>query len=142
MTTTRTPDAIGSAPRDAASSGVLRGTIFPRWLEAGYASLDADGRILQINPALARFLGVAAADASGKLFWPMVGELVPEWQAPLTAFASTGGNFATLQLAMSEPEPRPWFALELMRQAHGCVVRINSALPPASELAEGPWDEN
>ena len=96
----------------------------------------------ELNDALANFLGMLPADATGKPFWPILGNRFPEWEPSLEAFSKSPGNFKRLQLSAAQLEAPPCFNLEMVRHPSGSVVRLNSALPPAPELAEGPWDES
>ena len=125
---------------DADSSSLLPGSF--RWLDAGLAALDPCGRIIELNESLAQFLGQLPADAPGQLFWPMLWDRFPGWRQPLDSLFQAPTFFTRRHLADGSGEPRAWFDLELVRHPAGCVVRISSALPPAVELAEGPWDES
>ena len=47
-----------------------------------------------------------------------------------------------LKLSSRDDRPAQWFLLEIVRGPESWFARLNSALPPLSELEEAAWDEH
>ena len=113
------------------------------WLEAGVASLDGDGGILDINAPLAGWLEHSAQLLQGRAFWPLLIEQCPAWTAALSPWPAGGETFSaiTLHRPASASTPGQWFRLELVRHAAGAAVRIQSLLPPRGALEAADWNQ-
>jgi signal transduction histidine kinase len=114
------------------------------WLEGGLALLAPSGRILEINEPFCGWLEKAPADLIGQSFWETLVALSAEWKAALGRMSRRENAFDRLELKLfsSDAQPAQWFLLEIVRGAESCFVRLNSALPPLTELEEAAWDEH
>jgi PAS domain S-box-containing protein len=114
------------------------------WLEGGIAILDTDGRIVEINEPLANWFEKSPADLVGHSLWETLGALSTQWQQPLAELNRGVAPFArlTLKYVPAESQASQWFTLEAARGPAACFIRLNSTLPPLSELEEAIWDEH
>jgi PAS domain S-box-containing protein len=114
------------------------------WLDSGMATLDSDGRVQDANEELAAWLEKSPAQLKGLSFWETIGSLVPEWKQSLSEIQNTNVPFGqkNLKLEANSSQAAQWFNLQFARGANGGFVRVNSILPPLSELEEGVWDEH
>ena len=108
------------------------------------AVLDASGRVLEANESLLNWLEKSAAELAGQPFWELLGAISKEWREPLERLNQSGAPFARLDLNFSAADTTSAqsFILETARHDGTCFVRLNSTLPPRTELAEGIWDEH
>ena len=53
------------------------------WLEAGMATIDSTGCVLEINEALANWLEKSPAELKGISFWETIAALIPQWKPQL-----------------------------------------------------------
>jgi PAS domain S-box-containing protein len=113
------------------------------WLEGGAAVLDHAGRVEDANEELSSWLELTPAQVVGLPFWEALGTAEPLWLEPLAKFRAADEQFARLSLPASGASAAShWFSLEIARSRSGSYVRLNSALPPLSELQEAAWDEH
>ena len=114
------------------------------WLEGGLALLSPSGRILEINEPFSSWLEKTPADLIGQSFWETLAALSPEWSQALDGMGRRDRGFDRLELQLSSSAglPAHWFLLEIVRGPESWFVRLNSALPPLSELEEAAWDEH
>jgi len=129
-------DAVAPPPLPAAA---------PRsWLEGGLALLAPSGRILEINEPFCGWVEKPAADLIGQCFWETLAALSAEWKAALGHMSCRESAFDRLELKWFSSDNRPvqWFLLEIVRGPESWFVRLNSALPPLTELEEAAWDEH
>ena len=114
------------------------------WLEGGLALLAPSGRILEINEPFYSWLEKKTADLIGQSFWETLAALSAEWRAALGRMGRREGAFDRLELKLFSSGDRPaqWFLLEIVRGPESWFVRLNSALPPLTELEEALWDEH
>ncbi len=119
-----------------------------RWLDTGYATLDSAGNILQLSRPLADWLELSAETLPGKPFWPLLLARFPAAADALREFSQAPAPFAQLSLSSAHAGGAPaeaaraWFQLERTLHPGGSVVRLNSVLPPARDLADAPWEEH
>jgi signal transduction histidine kinase len=106
------------------------------WLEGGLALIDTSHRILDLNEALALWLGKDRTQLTGanldELLQGRCSEIAPllAW-----AWAETAPLAEYPFLVESEPE-KHWLNLEVARNSGGWFVRLSSILPPWHELME------
>ena len=114
------------------------------WLEGGLALLTPSGRILEINEPFYNWLEKAPAELIGQSFWETLAALSAEWKAALARMGRRDSAFDRLELKLFSSDDRPaqWFLLEIVRGPGSWFVRLNSALPPLTELEEAVWDEH
>ncbi|HEX3799031.1 MAG TPA: ATP-binding protein [Verrucomicrobiae bacterium] len=113
------------------------------WLEGGLAILDAAGRVTEVNESLLNWLEQPSTALVGRSFWEILINVVPQWQEPLATITQGKSPFARLSLKLGgDAQSAQWFMLESARSADSSFVRLNSTLPPLSELEEAIWDEH
>ena len=108
------------------------------------AILDAAGLVVEVNDPLANWLEKKSPALVGRSFWEMLGALSSQWQEQLAEISKATAPFArlTLKFVPLESQSSQWFILETARHSGICVARLNSTLPPLSELEEAIWDEH
>ena len=108
------------------------------------AVTDGFGKITEVNDALQNWFEQPRAQLIGQRFWDILPALLPGCDAALTAIRESKSTFTRTQLKSTPPgsESSQWFILESARVRDGWCVRLNSALPPLSELEEAVWDEH
>jgi PAS domain S-box-containing protein len=113
------------------------------WLEGGMALLHPPGRIVEANEPLSNWLERPPEDLAGHSFWEILSGLCPEWSPALDRMLGRAGTFNSLELELPGSGDRrtQWFELEVARGAAGWFARLNSTLPPLTELGEAAWDE-
>jgi signal transduction histidine kinase len=119
--------------------------VAPRsWLEGGLALLTPSGRILEINEPFCSWLEKAPGDLIGQSFWAALSALSAEWSRALKRMGHRGSVIERVELKLLSSDNRPaqWFLLEIVRGPESWFARLNSALPPLSELEEAAWDEH
>ena len=150
MTTLTTAPKIAAAAAGSPADAAPALSFTRRWLDAGYATLDANDRVLAVNRALADWLERAPDALAGQAFWPLLAARFPASGNALHELAANPAPFSQLQLS---PDDSPaststgtgageWLHLELTRHPSGSSVRLNSSLPPTRALADAPWDEH
>ena len=114
------------------------------WLEGGMAVLTPQGLILDINEPFSVWLEKPVAELGGKMFWDILSALSLDWCQALERLAASNDTFDRLDLNLPEGDTHPgqWFVLEVARRPESWFVRMNSALPPLTELEEATWDEH
>jgi signal transduction histidine kinase len=114
------------------------------WLEGGMAVLDAAGCVLAVNEPLSRWLERKETELIGQNFWAGMGTISSQWKELLGPASQGASPFdrVNLKLACSDSQASQWFILETARHEGNCFVRLNSILPPLSELQEQAWDEH
>jgi signal transduction histidine kinase len=108
------------------------------------AVLDADGRVTGINDVLSKWLEQSPAGLAGSNFWEVLEKALPGCKETAAKAGLDSAPFARF-VVRSTPvstEQSLWFVMETARTAGGSFVRMNSALPPLTELEEGVWDEH
>jgi signal transduction histidine kinase len=113
------------------------------WLDGGLALLTSSGRILEINEPFCNWLEKPPAHLIGQSFWETLAALSPEWSHALDGLGRRDSPFDRLELKMcpGPGHPGQWFLLEIVRGPESWFARLNSALPPLTELEEAAWDE-
>ena len=137
--TNPSPETTATPP---ASTPAVALALHRRWLELGYATLDAAGRVLHANRALADWLEVPPDTLANIPFWPLLAARYPTAAEAIRDLSGSTAPFSQLQLAPGGETVRGWINLERVRHADGAFVRLNSVLPPARELADAPWEEH
>ena len=114
------------------------------WLEGGLALLTPSGRILEINEPFSSWLEKKPAELIGQSFWETLAALSAEWKPALDRMGRRESAFDRLELKLFSSGDRPaqWFQLEMARGPETWFARLNSALPPLTELEEAAWDEH
>jgi signal transduction histidine kinase len=114
------------------------------WLDSGMAILDTADGVEQVNESLSQWLELPRAQISGRNFWEIIEARAPQWRESLALARQNRDPFVRLNLKLSRNDPpeAQWFGLELARNSAGVFVRLNSILPPLSEMEEGAWDEH
>ena len=114
------------------------------WLEGGLALLNPSGRILEINEPFSSWLEKTRADLLGQSFWETLAALSAEWKPALDRMGRRDSAFDHLELRLFSSADRPaqWFQLDLARGPETWFARLDSALPPLTELEEAAWDEH
>src|SRR5581483_8283368 len=133
------------APAKPATPASLALSTPRSWLEGGMAILDSPGRILEVNESLAHWFERPGKELIGQRFWEILGALLPQWQPSLAELGRGSEPFARRELKLSsatDENVSQWFVIESARGRENCFVRLNSVLPPLSELEEGVWDEH
>jgi PAS domain S-box-containing protein len=116
-----------------------RASLLP-WLEAGMALLNPARQIQSLNDELARWFHHDGSNPIGQPFDDVLSTLVPEWRiAGASGWAATT-PFNRCALQVSRNGSSSCYDVELVRHEAGWMVRIQSVLPPLSELAETPWN--
>lgn len=121
------------------------GSLMPwSWLEGGMAILDATGCVLSVNEPLSHWLERPPADLIGQPFWETLGGISSHWKDSLLQISQSASPFDRLNLKLSSPDSQAsqWFILETAQHNGNCFVRLNSILPPLSELEESGWDQH
>ncbi len=108
------------------------------WLSGGRMILDSRGAIVELDEALASWLGVERDSFPGVPFVEWVREAFPELAGPLLEMLAVGETFQTRRFA----EGTRWYELEVVQHGGSAVVRLNSALPPRNEIEESAWNEH
>jgi signal transduction histidine kinase len=130
---------------NSTNSNPREGEEKPRnWLEAGMGVLDSAGRITDANESLVNWLARLKEDVLGKSFREILSALSTESDEALDRLAKRAETFATVRLRLTSGADRPaqWLNLEIARTETGSFVRLNSILPPLSELEESVWNEH
>lgn len=129
-------------PRTATDDASLTDRSVARdWLEAGWAVLDGEGRMVEVSESLAAWLGVPAAAVMGKSGWDLLEERCPAWGTELARVRVSPETFfaAEWMLAATGEGAPGWYRIERTRLPGGSALRLSSVLPPRAELAEGGW---
>lgn len=108
------------------------------------AILDATGRVVAVNEQLSHWLEKTQADLMGQPFWDILGGTSAHWKEPLAKVSQSVSSFDRVDLKLASPDSQAsqWFILETGRHEGKCFVRLNSILPPLSELEESGWDQH
>ena len=107
----------------------------PAWLEAGWALLNEDRVIQDLNDEMAQWLHAPVSDLKDQPFERAVGDRFPSWLGGLHPLWAGAARFQT---ATFHDDRGGWFRLETARHPGGWVVRAQSLLPPVSELVDNP----
>lgn len=106
------------------------------WLEGGLALLDVSHRILDLNEALASWLGGSRAQLTGASFDELLLGRCPEIGPLLVRAWAEAASLTEHQFSAESGSEQPWFRLETARNSAGLFVRLSSILPPLRELME------
>lgn len=114
------------------------------WLEGGLAILDAEGCVLQINKALSDWSDRPNEPIIGFQFRRFLEERCTGWAKEFDGLLNSCVPFGTLRLTLpsSAFKAPSFFCLELARHGAITFVRLNSVLPPLTELEESAWNEH
>lgn len=126
---------------DAVSPMAQNAPLLRRWVEGGQAILDADHRIVAINPALANWLETEVHQCQGMRLEDLVLRRHPDWAELLAKGLDSGGPFIRSTLTAASGSHTDWFCLETAQHSGAVFVRFESILPPQKELAEEGWDD-
>jgi len=106
------------------------------WLGGGAAVVDAQGQILSVNDTLAVWLGASRGELQGQSLAALLGHRHAGWEEPVREFLRRGGQFDRLELAAATKQGSQKLAVELCRHDAVGFVRLESVLPPVSDLEE------
>ena len=108
------------------------------------AVLDADGRVTEVNDALANWLEQSPAGLAGSHFWDVLGKALSDCGESVAKAGQGAASFGRFTLKSTAPSSQrsAWYVLETARSGGRSFVRMNSTLPPLTELEEGVWDEH
>lgn len=106
------------------------------WLEGGLALLDTARRILDLNEALAVWLGTDRLQLIGTGFDERLQARCPEIGPVLARAWAEGALLAEYPFSMTTGSEQDWLCLEVARNDAGWFVRLSSILPPLRELME------
>ncbi len=108
------------------------------------AILNPAGCVLTVNEPLSHWLERPPADLVGQPFWETLGGISAHWKDALLQVSQSVARFdrVNLKLASADSHASQWFTLETARHNGNCFVRLNSILPPLSELEESGWDQH
>jgi PAS domain S-box-containing protein len=114
------------------------------WLEGATMVVDGVGRVVEANETLRDWLQKNREEIIGHPIWEVVGKALPGCEKEIAGAIQGKEPFGrlTLKSAPAGSQQPVWHVLETARSGAGCVVRLNSTLPPLSELAEAVWDEH
>lgn len=127
----------GLFPNNPSSSPVSPDT----WLESGYANLDSSHRIIAVNSLLSNWIGIKEETLIRQSFGEVIRRKIPHWDQTWQTIEQDPAVFGKCSFSLSEREVRQFFVLEWTRHASGSCIRIQSILPPQSDLAEHAWDQ-
>ncbi len=134
-------DSIAHAPSPTPSPGPTHDAE-PRaslpWIQAGFALLDPERQIVDLSPELAQWFNRTQTDPVGRKFDDVFAMLAPEWIG--SPSWDEANPFARSVLRVAAEAEVCWYEIELLRHQAGWAVRVQSTLPPLSELAESPWN--
>jgi signal transduction histidine kinase len=110
-----------------------------RWLDAGMAIVDGSGTILEVNSALADWLGKDREDLLGRAVEEVLYIRCPAWRTAVLELLRGSGAFveARLEVKMAGKQPAQQLRVELTRHKAAQFLRIASVLP--DELEERAW---
>jgi signal transduction histidine kinase len=108
------------------------------------AILDEAGCVRAANEPLSHWLERSQDELIGRCFGEILETISPNWAESLAEAGKSALPFERLNLtlAATDSQSSQWFVLETARHAGVCFVRLNSILPPLSELQESVWDEH
>jgi PAS domain-containing protein len=93
-------------------------------------------RILDLNEALASWLGGSRAQLTGASFDELLLGRCPEIGPLLVRAWAEAASLTEHQFSAESGSEQPWFRLETARNSAGLFVRLSSILPPLRELME------
>ena len=108
------------------------------WVSAGYAVLDSQGRVLDSNEDLQKWLELDPVQIRSLVFWDLLISRFPHWRLKLEPVRTTGDRFFAAELPLGESggSNPGWYRLELVRHELGASVRIASTVPPSHVVQE------
>jgi PAS domain S-box-containing protein len=130
--------------KDQIPASSIEGALAQHWLEGALAVLDGIGRVVEINETLSAWLQRIREEIIGQPIWEVMGKALPGCEKEVGEAIRAAEPFGrlTLKSTPAGSQQAAWFVLETARCGGGCVVRLNSTLPPLSELEEAVWDEH
>ena len=111
------------------------------WLTGGMAVVDAAGKILSANDALALWLGHAPAELTGQGLPELIGQRHDGWRKEIQNLLGVAQDFDRIELIARQNDFTERLGVELCRHGATCFVRLESGVPPAREL-ENLFPEN
>jgi PAS domain S-box-containing protein len=106
------------------------------WLEGGLALIDTSHRILDLNEALAQWLGKGRAQLTGANLDELLQGRCPEIGLLLARAWTETVPLADYPFSVESEPGKRWLRLEVARNSGGWFVRLSSILPPLRELME------
>lgn len=111
------------------------------WLTGGLAVLDAHGKILSLNDALAPWLGGTVGELAGQSFPDLIGQRHAGWRKEIQDLVAGSAKFDRLELIARKDDFTERLGVDLCRHDAVCFLRLESGVPPAREL-ENLFPEN
>lgn len=114
-----------------------------QWLEGAVGILDAAGNVTEASRPLRTWLGLGSGSLLDRTsFWERLVQRCPGWEPAVAELRANPEWFASVSVALpaEPPAPAQWFLLERARRGQDTFLRLQSILPPRTELGEGEWD--
>src|SRR6185369_15585688 len=131
------PDCNWNSPAPSDGEPAVNPGLLPAetWLGSGTVVLEADGRVIALNDAMAAWLGSSPAVLKGQALAKLLGQRHSEWQGALEKFILRNEGFDRLELSGNNGLGE---RLSVELSAHGTArfLHFESVLPPVPELEE------
>jgi PAS domain S-box-containing protein len=111
------------------------------WLDGGIAVVDAHGRIISINDALAKWLDLPPGESTGRLLPELLGKRHADWGSELQHLLATDAPFDRVELRTKKKDISEHIVVEVCTHGDARFIRIESEIPPARDL-ENLFPEN
>lgn len=106
------------------------------WLGSGTAILEAQGRVVAVNDALAAWLGAPAPMLKGQSLPKLLGQRHSQWEPLLEEFLKRDDGFDRLELCGGSGSGGERLNLELSVHGSSRFLHFESVMPPVPELEE------
>ena len=113
---------IESTKNTQATKKSLESFMPKSWLEGGIATLDASGRMLEVNEPLSNWLEKTPDGLIGQSFWDTMGELSADWKGLLDNLRASTSALLAAESEVARAATAP----------HPVVYAGSSPLPPIS----------
>jgi len=132
-----------SAPVNDQGPAVPQSQVLPpaTWLNGGMAVVDTSGKILNLNEALARWLGRSPAELIGELLPDLIGLRQAGWREEIQKLLDAARDFDRIELITRQKDFTERLGVEVTCHGPARFVRLESGVPPAREL-ENLFPEN
>lgn len=106
------------------------------WLDGGAVVLEADGRVVEANDALAAWLGSSPASLKGQVLAKLLGQRCAEWEERFQTFIKRDEGFDRLELSGNNGSGPDALSVQLCAHGTARFLHFESVMPPAPELEE------